>query len=249
MKNRARRICSIYKTLLETFGPQGWWPSETTFETAIGAVLTQNTAWTNAERAIDNLRAADVLTPDSVWRTPHPMLSRLIRPAGFPKQKTKSLKELAALARRQPEGWEGLLALEPDRLRRRLLTIPGIGPETADVILLYAAGRPVFVADAYARRLAARHGLVRHGAGYEEVKAVFEEALPPDPELMNEYHALIVRLGKEFCRARPRCAGCPLQDDLRRRRRAASERRQTGPGGGGSGRQMSRAHSRKTDAR
>jgi endonuclease-3 related protein len=204
------KLLSAYAALFSAFGPQHWWPAETAFEMMVGAILTQNTNWGNVERAIANLKAAGVLDPRRLAELPPPRLGEFIRPSGYFRVKAKRLREFALWLRRKqlrPENGR----MRTERLRRELLGIHGIGPETADSILLYALRRRKFVVDAYTRRFLARHGLIAPGATYAEVQSLFERNLPPSRRLYNEYHALIVRLGKEFCRTKPRCYRCPLE--------------------------------------
>jgi endonuclease-3 related protein len=205
-------LLAIHDALFAAFGPQGWWPAETPFEVMVGAILTQNTNWRNVERAIANLRSARALTPPAMGRLPEEALAELIRPAGYFRVKAVRLRHLLRHIRRRHGGSVSrLLGTPMSGLREELLGVHGIGPETADSILLYAGGHPSFVVDAYTKRVFARHGLVRERAAYAEIQAMFSRALPADARLFNEYHALIVRLGKEFCRPRlPRCAACPL---------------------------------------
>ena len=205
-------LMEIYRRLYDRFGPQHWWPGDGRFEIIVGAILTQNTNWGNVERAIGRLRGADCLCPRAMAAMPMEALAEWIRPAGYYNLKAHRLKcFLAWLA----DHFEGDLAgpeqIDTTSLRESLLGIKGIGPETADSILLYAFDRPVFVVDAYTARIAGRHGLVEPGADYESLRSLFEEALPTDVSLFNEYHALLVRLGKAYCKRRPRCAGCPLE--------------------------------------
>jgi endonuclease III related protein len=207
-------IADAYETLLRTFGPQGWWPSEGTFETAVGAVLTQGTAWKNAEAALRNLRDARALTPEGLGALGEEAIRRLVAPAGFQTRKASTLRRLALLVGSTTDGWNATLALEKTALRARLLGVRGIGPETADAIVLYAARRPSFVVDTYTRRFASRHSLARREAGYEELQRLFESCLPRDPRLLGEYHALLVELGKRYCRKTPRCCDCPLYGSL-----------------------------------
>ncbi len=209
--DRVNEFRRAYNLMLRAFGPQGWWPSETTFETALGAVLTQGTAWTNAERAVDILRGHDALTPEAISRMEGNELARLVRPAGFHTRKARTIKDLVSAVGGSGMGWRALLALDESSLRERLLSIHGVGPETADAIILYCAGLPVFVVDAYTRRFAVRHGLVREDARYEDIQRAFGSHLPADPDLLGEYHALIVELGKMYCGPVARCENCPLK--------------------------------------
>lgn len=182
----------------------------------MGAILTQNTAWGNVERALAALRARRLLDPARLSGLPLPRLARLIRPSGTFRVKARRLRAFLAYLLARHRGSLARLSRAPlDSLRAELLGVPGIGPETADSILLYAVGRPVFVVDAYTRRVLARHRLLSPRASYEEVRAFFERHLPQDPRLFNEYHALLVAVGKHYCRSRPRCAECPLRFDLR----------------------------------
>ena len=205
-------LLAIHDALFAAFGPQGWWPGKTPFEVMVGAILTQNTNWRNVERAIANLRAARAMTPAAMSRLPPEALAALIRPAGYFRVKAARLGNLLEHLRRRHGGSVARLLRTPlEPLREELLGISGVGPETADSILLYAGGLPSFVVDAYTTRVLGRHGLVRAEAGYAEVQALFARALPGDAPLFNEFHALFVRLGKECCRPRaPRCAACPL---------------------------------------
>lgn len=212
MSELGKVLREIYRRLYRAYGPQGWWPGDTPFEVMVGAVLTQATAWRNVERAIARLKAAGALSPEAMARLPQPELEELIRPAGFYRQKARRLRALVELIQADG-GVERLLSLPQGELRQELLSLPGLGPETADSIVLYAAGYPRFVVDAYTRRILHRLGLLpKREMPYEEVQALFEENLPPDPDLYGEYHALLVRHAKEHCRARPRCTGCPLSD-------------------------------------
>lgn len=211
--------------MLHALGPQGWWPGRTRFEVIVGAILTQNTAWTNVARAIANLRQARVLTPKALAALPAPKLARLVQPSGYYRTKAARVKRfLRFLRARYALNLSRMFAERPSKLREELLAVSGIGPETADSILLYAGGVPVFVVDAYTRRILGRHGLIRADATYDAVQALFMENLPPDPALYNEYHALLVAVGKDFCRPLPRCARCPLRPDLERHRPATARR-------------------------
>ena len=205
-------LLALYERLFAAFGPQHWWPAETPFEVVVGAVLTQNTAWRNVERAIARLRAANALSPEALAVAPRARLEEWIRPAGFYRQKAGRLAGVARFVL-EAGGMDAPAASarrDPGAARRRWLALHGVGPETADSILLYAFGVPVFVIDAYTKRILARLGLAPEGIGYEELQTRFHAALPRDARLFNEYHALFVALGKDFCRARPHCAGCPL---------------------------------------
>ena len=202
-----------YRLLLAHHGPQHWWPGETPFEVMVGAVLTQNTAWTNVEKAIANLKLAGALNCPTLLSLSDDRLADLIHPAGFFNVKSRRLKALCTfLAERGVADQPEHLAAQDSQaeLRRALLAVHGIGEETADSILLYALGLPVFVVDAYTRRAFGRLGLLRGEERYAEIQRLFVSCLPADANLYNEYHALIVQLGKHHCRPRPRCAGCPL---------------------------------------
>ncbi len=200
-------LLTIYQTLLAHYGVLHWWPARTPYEVMVGAVLTQNTAWSNVELAIANF--GDNLTPETVAGIADTDLAAIIRPAGFFNQKSAYLKAVTswyggygydvATVRRQPL----------DRLRAELLAVRGVGPETADSILLYAFGLPTFVVDAYTLRLCQRYP-IDAGRGYAAVKAHFEAGLPREAALFNEFHAQIVINAKEHCRVKPLCAGCPL---------------------------------------
>jgi len=211
------RLIEIYDRLLAFFGPQHWWPGETPFEVMIGAVLTQNTAWTNVEKAISNLKDRGLLSFECMVALPHATLADLIRPCGYFNLKATRLHNLLAMIESRFSGDLDLLGQEElPSLRQTLLEVKGIGPETADSILLYAANKPTFVIDTYTHRLLSRHGLApEEGADYHEMQALFMETLDRDPALFNEYHALIVRTGKEFCKkSAPRCQDCPLAELL-----------------------------------
>ncbi|MDE3088898.1 MAG: endonuclease III domain-containing protein [Chloroflexota bacterium] len=207
------RLTDIYARLHAHFGAQHWWPGDGAFEVIVGAILTQNTAWTNVEKAIANLKRARLLVPARLRRAPTARLARLIRPSGYFNLKAKKLK---AFTRYLFAAHRGSLArlfrLDTATLRAELLAVYGIGPETADSIILYAARQPIFVIDAYTLRIFARLGLARDDASYDELQRLFMEYLPREERLFNEYHALLVALGKNLCRKRaPRCAECPLQ--------------------------------------
>ncbi len=203
---------AYYGAMSEQLGPMRWWPAKTPFEVIVGAILTQNTAWTNVERAIENLRKGRFLTPSAIEKIPVARLGRLIRSSGYFRQKAKKLK---AFANFLTEGFGGSLkrmfAVPTMELRGKLLAVHGIGPETADSILLYAGNHPIFVVDTYTRRIMTRHKMTHEKSGYDEIREMFQRRLPRDARLYNEYHALIVNTGKNWCRSRnPICAECPL---------------------------------------
>ena len=201
----------IYEKLFAEFGPQHWWPGETPFEVVVGAILTQNTNWGNVEKAIANLRTAGRLTPSGLKKIPLVELAALIKPSGYFYVKAKRLKNFIDFLFREYRGDLNRMKEEPlDVLRKKILSVNGIGPETADSILLYALGKTVFVIDAYTKRVLSRHALVDHETEYQNIQKIFMENLPNDRKLFNEYHALIVKLGKDFCRPKARCEDCPL---------------------------------------
>ena len=204
----------IYQRLLARYGAQGWWPAETPFEVMVGAVLTQATAWTNVEMAIANLRDADALSPRAVREMDAAALEALIRPSGFFRVKARRLRALCEFVGARFADDVEAMAREPaDSLRREILAVDGVGEETADDILLYALGFPIFVVDAYARRLFHRLGASAEDARYADLQRMFHAALPRDAALFNEYHALIVRHAIAKCRKRaPLCESCPLSD-------------------------------------
>jgi endonuclease-3 related protein len=215
----------MYRTMERALGPQGWWPGQTRFEVIVGAILTQNTAWTNVARAIANLRRAHVLSPQALAALPTSRLARLVRSSGYYRTKARRVKRfLRFLQARYRLDLSRMLAERPSSLRKELLAVPGIGPETADSILLYAGNVPIFVVDAYTRRILQRHGLIRPDATYDAMQALFMGNLPPDASLYNEYHALLVAVGKDFCRPVPHCEDCPLRCDLEHYRPAAAGR-------------------------
>ena len=200
----------VYGRLLARFGPQHWWPGDSGWEMMVGAVLTQAVSWSNVERAIANLKSSGVLSPPALRRLPPEELARLIRPAGYYNVKARKLKALAQLMGDAGDDLARLFNEYTDGLRRRLLGVYGVGEETADSILLYAASRPVFVIDAYTSRIMGRMGLAPPTASYSELQRLFMNHLPPDAALYNEYHALLVHLGKNTCRKTPLCPTCPL---------------------------------------
>jgi len=206
-------LADYFTALFETRGPQKWWPGRTRFEVIVGAILTQNTSWTNVERAISNLRRERLLTPAAIEGVSEAKLAELIRSSGYYRQKARKLKEFVCFLRINYRGSLNKMFRTPTpALREQLLAVHGIGRETADSILLYAGNHPVFVVDAYTRRILERHNLAGGRESYEEIRGLFEQSLPQDPALYNEYHALIVHTGKEYCQAREaRCANCALR--------------------------------------
>ena len=202
----------MYDTLLSSFGPQGWWPAETPFEVIVGAVLTQNTAWSNVERAIANLKKAEVLSPSRLSKLTEKKLAKLIRSAGYYNVKAKRLKNFMHFLDREYGGDLSHMFKEPlATVREKILAVKGIGPETADSILLYAAGKPIFVIDAYTRRILSRHNIFTDGTTYENIQSLFMQNLPHQVSLFREFHALFVRLAKSYCNTTPVCRGCPLE--------------------------------------
>ncbi len=211
--SRERRFQQVFDLLFAAFGAQEWWPAETAFEVMVGAILTQNTAWKNVERAIANLRSSDKLEPTALGEISQGKLAALIRPAGFFNVKAKRLRAYLDYFGSCYDGDSCKMRTRPmHALRSELLGVNGVGPETADSILLYALGKPSFVVDAYTRRIFSRLGLVDEQVGYGELRDRFSGALPKDVGLYQEYHALIVALGKEICRPKPKCGLCPLRE-------------------------------------
>lgn len=201
----------IYSTLFDAFGPQKWWPGESRFEIMVGAILTQNTNWSNVEKAIENLKAANCLSPEKLFHMDTARLAELIRPSGYFRIKSKRLKNFLGWLFENHDGDPGLLdTVDTDTLRRELLAVKGIGSETADSILLYALKREVFVIDGYTARIASRHGLIESDADYYQIQEFFISNLPVDMQLYNEFHALLVMVGKNFCKPNPKCNNCPL---------------------------------------
>lgn len=206
------RIVEIHTRLFDHFGPQHWWPGETPFEIMLGAVLTQNTSWRNVSKVIETLKGEGLLSFSALEALPTEVLAEKIRPSGYYNQKAKRLKGLFAAIREDSGDLETFLDQDGATLREKLLAVKGIGPETADSITLYAAAKPVFVVDAYTYRILLRHDLIADDAGYEEIQELFLRKLPTETQLFNEYHALLVRLAKEYCKKNnPLCDACPLQ--------------------------------------
>jgi endonuclease-3 related protein len=216
MANKTRShhkiLRDIYDSFYACFGPQHWWPGDSPFEIAVGAILTQNTNWGNVEKAITNLKHSGALDADILHDMPHARLAALIKPAGYFNIKAKRLKHFLAFLTKHYKGViEDMRDEDLHQLRHRLLEVNGIGPETADSILLYALEKPVFVIDAYTKRVLIRHKIVPADATYHELQELFHNSLPEDVQLYNEYHALFVMAGKHYCKPKPKCAECPLE--------------------------------------
>lgn len=202
----------MFDRLLRHFGPQSWWPAETELEVMVGAVLTQNTNWKNVEKAIENLKRKDLLSIECLHSVPLANLAENIRPAGYFNVKARRLKNLMDfIVDHYGADLPLFLSEETGRLREGLLSIKGIGPETSDSILLYAAQRPVFVVDAYTCRILGRHRVINENLTYHETQDLFMRLLPRETSLFNEFHALIVQTGKHYCRRKPLCGRCPLE--------------------------------------
>lgn len=211
MKQMQELLRQLYEKLYQAFGPQGWWPGETPFEIALGAILTQNTNWRNVARVISELKRDGLMDPRCLREMPEAELAQRLRPVGYYNIKALRIKNfLAFLADRYQDSVTLMAQEDLEVLRPKLLDVKGIGPETADSILLYALHKPTFVVDAYTFRILNRHGLVVEPLSYEELRQLFMENLPWKVALFKEYHALLVRAGKEFCRPRPKCHRCPL---------------------------------------
>ena len=211
-------LTEVHRRLFDAFGPQRWWPGESPFEVIVGAVLTQNTSWQNVERAIRNLRDADLLDPYLLYAVPVEELEDLIRPAGYFRVKAARLRSvLKFIVERYGGSLDAMFSTSLPELRRRLLEVHGVGPETADSILLYAGGLLSFVVDAYTYRIFARHGWIGFDADYDQIQEYVQAELPQEAPLYNEFHALLVRLGKDYCKkTNPKCAECPLREELPR---------------------------------
>jgi endonuclease-3 related protein len=206
------RLTEIYRLLLVSYGPQHWWPADTPFEVIVGAILTQSAGWGNVEKAISNLKQARVMTPASLRKLPLDKLAKLIYPSGYYNAKALKLKAFVEhLKEAHQDSLEKLFSLDIIRLRSELLNIHGIGPETADSIILYAAHKPIFVIDAYTRRILSRLWLSPSRDDYPAFQALFMDNLPADEKLFNEYHALLVRHGKKVCKKTPLCDNCCLR--------------------------------------
>jgi len=206
----------VYRKLLDAFGPQNWWPGDSHFEMMVGAILVQNTSWQNVERAIGNLREGDLLDPHALFDVPQEELEELIRPAGYYRIKAKRLRSLLKFLVEHCDGSiETMFRTPLNKLRQELLGIHGVGPETADSILLYAGSLPIFVVDAYTYRIFSRHGWIDLESDYDQIQEYFHDHLPAEASMFNEFHALLVYLGKHYCKkSRPLCETCPLRSML-----------------------------------
>jgi endonuclease-3 related protein len=213
MSLRSKKIFEeMFGRLAEFFGPQAWWPGDTPFEVMVGAILTQNTNWKNVEKAIAQLKRAKVLHPKKMLTLSDADLAQLIRPAGYFNIKTQRLKAFLKFLQEEFQGSITKMREEStDKLRGALLTVKGIGPETADSILLYALAHPIFVVDAYTYRVFTRHYLIGEEAGYDELQELAMDHVAKQVEHYNEFHALLVRVGKDFCKPKPQCEQCPLK--------------------------------------
>jgi len=208
---KAAVLKGIYKALFVQFGAQHWWPAKTPFEVMVGAILVQNTNWANTAAAIKNLKVKRLLSPQKIKSISHKRLAVAIRQAGYFNVKARRLKNFVDFLLKEYSGQVSVMKTQEGHfLRRQLLTVNGIGPETADSILLYALNKPFFVVDSYTKRILSRHKLITKDADYHEVQKMFMTSLARNTKLFNEYHALIVRLAKEFCKTKPLCSQCPL---------------------------------------
>ena len=202
----------LYERLYQAFGPQGWWPGDTPFEVALGAILTQNTNWNNVAKVMVRLKAEDRLSAAALTALPEAELAELIRPSGYYNLKARRVKNFLNFLQEEYQGSLKLMMADSlEKLRPKLLSVKGVGPETADSILLYALAKPTFVVDAYTFRILSRHQLAPESCGYEDLRRLFMDHLPADVGLYQEYHGLLVRLGKEWCRPRPLCSSCFLE--------------------------------------
>jgi len=213
--NTSDRVKNIYKLLYKKYGPQSWWPGDSQLECILGAILTQNTSWLNVEKAIGNLKSLDLISIEKLTLLTTNELAQLIRSSGYFNQKAIKIKNFLAFISESYEGsLEKMFEEEVGELRNKLLQIKGIGPETTDCIILYGGNKPTFVVDVYTYRILSRHGLVPEQTSYNEMQELFIDSLTVDTQMFNEYHALLVRVGKEHCkRSKPICAGCPLEND------------------------------------
>ncbi len=212
MGPKGKILVEMYERILKAVGPRGWWPAESPFEVIVGAILTQNTSWANVERAIDNLKGAGILSPSGIRDIAEYELAEVIKPSGFYRVKARRLKRYVHFFYEEFEGDMGRMRSQDlIPLRERLLRVDGLGPETADSILLYALEKPIFVVDAYTKRIFSRHNLISERGNYEEVQGMVMKEFGREEGRYNEFHALLVFLGKHWCRRVPRCEGCPLE--------------------------------------
>ncbi len=211
----SKRINKLYRLLYREYGPQGWWPGDSQLECILGAILTQNTSWKNVEKAINNLRKSNLISIDKLKLLTTDELAQLIRPSGYFNQKALKIKNfIKFITENYNASLERMFDEEMYVLRDKLLSIKGVGPETADSIILYGGNKPIFVIDTYTYRVLSRHGLVPEQTSYNEMQELFMDSLNLDPGIFNEYHALLVKVGKEHCKKRiPVCTGCPLEGD------------------------------------
>lgn len=207
------RLIEVYDIFFSCYGPQGWWPGDSPFEVCVGAILTQSTSWSNVEKAIINLKRENILSPEGLRDVGEEKLSKLIKSSLYHNVKARKLKAFIKFLYDEFDGeLDALLTLPLPELRIRLLSVWGIGPETCDSIILYAADKPSFVVDAYTKRIFTRLGYLTGVESYDEVKIFFEENLPKEAKLYNEYHALIVEHAKTHCKKKPGCTGCPIKE-------------------------------------
>ncbi len=212
-----RLLLTLYRKLYQVYGPRHWWPGETPFEVMVGAILTQNTSWRNVEKAIERLKEKGVLNPFGIHHLKKSKLSSLIKSSGYFRIKANRLKSFVDFLFEEYDGNIKTMGKErTETLREKLLGVNGIGPETADSILLYGLRKPIFVVDAYTKRILLRHGFISEKASYLEIQKLFMDHLPLDEKLFNEYHALLVNLGKTVCKKIPRCETCPLKEVRRK---------------------------------
>jgi endonuclease III related protein len=205
-------LMNIYDKLYEAYGPRHWWPGETPFEIMVGAILTQNTSWKNVEKAIQSLKNDGGLNPEGIYRLKKSQLASLIKSSGYYRIKANRVKAFVNFLFENYDGNISRMRKEKlETLRQQLLGVKGIGPETADSILLYSLGKPIFVVDAYTKRILSRHGMISERVSYEEIQRLFMNHLPHNKRLFNEYHALFVHLGKTVCKKIPRCDICPIK--------------------------------------
>lgn len=211
-----KTLANIFERMHNQFGPTGWWPGDSPFEIAVGAILTQNTAWGNVEKSLHLIKSADLLSPTALLQCPDEKLYEVLKPSGFFRIKTQRLRQFCQFLSDEHDGsMESLARLPLEELRSTLLNIYGIGPETADAIILYACQKKVFVVDTYTRRILSRHQWVPHNITYEPLRLFFEGQLDESLEYFQEFHGLLDMTGKHFCKARPNCAGCPLESLLK----------------------------------